>query len=226
MGHLRFAFTIAIVLLLSLPAAAAADTSKHSGSGGLRDAVLSWDFTSALQQCTVVPPAKPAQGIVAYQISDRELTSREAARLGEIVLPNGNQAVWTSLLMILGRFYEKNGRLPMDGFEAMSGFPCIGDAECFSQLSDTEKLESCYPAVNPITGRVYDTFQATRWAPGSISVTIVDDPAVIAKDFPPYRLPLDWSNPNGATRAPKSIWVFKIYGEKPETSLLDFNWAH
>lgn len=214
------------------------EPQSDKATAELRESLLELDFTQQLESCEFVPLAIDFVNDGSYagywvcamrdkiggEIPDRPFTVKEARRLGIWKLPSGGSTDWHHVLGVIAKFHKIHGRLPANGVEALPQFASAAGIQEYLAQPAIKQLTWAHPIVNLITGRIYDTFQASEWAPGAISVTIITDPEIIARDYGYYRVPVDWNKLDGATEKPSSIWLFTIYGEQPGTELLNYIW--
>jgi hypothetical protein len=91
----------------------------------------------------------------------------------------------------------------------------MGSDRDWTQKSPTQLFMAAFPVINLQTGKLYGTFTAEQWAPGEMTIEVVDDPAEFA-NYGKTEMITDPLNGPGAERVePGSLWVFRLYGATP-----------
>ena len=165
-------------------------------------------------------------GTIGGHIPGRDLTPTELKRLGVWETGDGRMVNVHTVQMYLRSYYIDNGRLPESGADFYPELLTPGGCSDYMAASSADRLARCFPMVNTITGKLYRTFQATEWSPGGMNIEIIDDPAIISRDYANYTVPLDPLNLSGDYRPASAVWAVTIYGELPDTVLWEWEWAH
>jgi hypothetical protein len=126
------------------------------------------------------------------------------------------------VLSIACGFKKYNGVLPKDGAELLAWLweNETSEAERVSKLSRSQQFTELNALVNPVTGKLYESFQAEAWSPGAVSFRELTDLKEIDKAFVDA---FGWTPGDGGlvTEMPNflSVWEIKLYGEEPDEVL-------
>jgi hypothetical protein len=215
--------------------AAGADSGRSAAE--LRQQLAQFDFSPDLAKCGFSIYDDPETQTTGYdrslaqrvrrfihdgQVPDRVLTRAEKQRLG--VLKGPGKDGGTGLFLLIGtirKHFNETGAFPASAVDLYPELLTAQGYNAFAALPTAERMEKYGAGVNPITGYFYGSFEDTSWTPGGIKIEHIDDPVKAQERFPTMRMPLDMSNPNGETRPINGVWLLHIYGEEPDSSLLD-----
>jgi hypothetical protein len=85
-----------------------------------------------------------------------------------------------------------------------------------SKLSPVEQVSKLVQYINPITGKLYSSFQCDEWEAGGVNFSkLTADPV---EGDPHYEI---WSNLKKHDRPLPDSWRLRVYGDEPGEVLLD-----
>lgn len=211
------------VLLKPVPESAYAGLAPFvsSESAATEAQLQAWDFSPFLD---ALPDGLEAKGRFA-DIWDHEratistsLSNRERRALYGLHVPF--QGVILLPTMEIHAFFAECGRLPADAME-LARF--MGKdrftPEWFSKLATQPAMDQ-YRAVsqyvNPVTGRLYDSFECTEWQAGGVLFTPL--PANPSSGDPHFEV---MSNLRTNSKPLPEAWLLRLYGDEPGETLLE-----
>ena len=153
----------------------------------------------------------------------RDLTEQEQLLLSEYITDNGTPISLGRMLMYVRIYMSQHGHYPTDATDVVrsSGFLKHGMESDLDSLSESELLEYYNFAINPLTGRLYDSFDNEEWVPLGILIKPITGEGGI-KMIPG---PVAGSDPNHPEMEmqPMRTWLIQVYGETPGKILLQGN---
>ena len=195
-------------------------------------ALHSLDFTDLVDECSFVT-LNSREGLQNFReqkildniklgltVDDNDLTDSELNRLGVWELKQGKRIMLVDLHMMLVQYYKSFGELPDTGTKLFPELWNLSESD-IDALDRRELFNQCAIGINPVNGRFYGDFSRDQWSPGGYFVEVIDDPNDIKARWPQIRMPIDPSNPNAGSEPPSSVWLIKVFGEKPDTVILE-----
>ncbi len=159
------------------------------------------------------------QGEVGNSIPARDLTEKELAALGVWELPGtGAKRHWRTVLDALYDYHKIHGDLPSSGRQLLEVLAEKGATLPPQGSSDADLAVWAFPAINKITGRLYDSFTSREWSPGGLQVKVITDELEIERTYPQLRL--HDAQSDGLYRATQ-VWQVTMYGEAPGSKLFE-----
>lgn len=145
--------------------------------------------------------------------ADWKLSEGERRRVSLWKLPGGHGVVsLTQLVREIENYWDKWGQMPHSGPELYYGLISWGGQKSWPELEPEDIILRYYHAINPVTGRFYENFNADKWSPGGIDIDIVDDDEDVAKYFAGEKI----------KGKPVTRYIHvKIWGEKEGTVLYE-----
>ena len=223
MGILRLSLLLAALLILAVPAFAR-DNGADSLTQAVRDAYLGYDAGSVLEQCEYLHWTDQnchTHFQQSFLLKD-PMTEREQWMIGTFMVLEGKEMGVSPSVRRAIEYAERTGNLPVDGIELLNlydSYSLTSEGLAEWQLADArEQLAMIRRAINPATGRVYETFTAREWAPFGIRIEkLTGDDSVRA-------FPLSGINSEGASFSEMRAyqgWQITVYGEEPGSVLID-----
>ena len=243
-GKMAFVLAGLMVMLLSVSCSTAegAETATELRSvAELQQPLLELDYTTQLDDCvcttfsdiedgtasgSYVPYLNSMYRMQGQYIPDRDFTETELRALGIWQLPGDRQHLLLNILFQLGTYYDTYGQLPDSGVSLFADLSTEEGISAFNALTADEQLSRYFFGINTMTGHFRDTYQATEWSPGAMSIEIIDDPALIAEEFKGAKA-FQIADDGEQVSAPAgSIWRVKVFGAERDTLILDYTWCH
>ncbi len=216
--------------------AAGNDTSLKT-SAEIRQELLSLDYSDVLASSGFITLeqaqaatgddawlricAEMAQAQIKRHCADRQLSGREYGMLIGWNLPGGgNNIPSRSLLMLVEGYLGNHGRLPASSAELLPPLMTNEGWAEFSNLSREEQVRRLNCVINPITGKVFDSFVNPQWVRGGVNIEVIDDQQEILRRFGSYangEVIVD--RETGATVPANRLVVTTFYGEDPGSVL-------
>jgi len=174
------------------------------------------DFSDGITQCDYISPfaedGELYSAWMPFSILKPELTEGEAQLMGmTFTPPDGRRNIMETVGHVSG-FYTNEGRLPSHGVELVPWAMTVEGFEKTNGLAAGEQYHSVYYAVNPITGKFFESFDDSEWHPGGFFIEPVVDEELIIERYHSYAASPD--------QLP-SVWHVIIFGEEPDTMLID-----
>lgn len=214
-------------------AAGAESGQAPADCAGTGSVLLQMDFSDLVDDCEYVSFLAPdaAQGLSETKLlenqkkrilveSAEELTENELRRLGVWLIPDGQRIMLIDLHRRLMDYRARFGDLPATAVDLFPELGKLSEAELIA-MDRLELFQQCAVGINPVTGRLYDSFTNEEWTPGGYCVEVVDDPVEIAERWPHHRMPINPADPTAGGVTPDVVWQIQLFGAEPGTVIFD-----
>lgn len=182
----------------------------------VQSAMSSIDYGEVIGSLKFLTPFDEGSGFAfaaPHQLLTKELTTAEARLVGVIVIDEKRQSTLFDTVMRVTTYYGKNGEMPLNGVELFLGSSVDNtEANHFAHLEPLVQYRQACSAINPVTGRFFESFSNERWSPGGLFMELETDPEYLSNHWTGY------VDANGG--APQ-IWRVVVYGETEGRVLVD-----
>ncbi|MBN2080959.1 hypothetical protein JW859_02005 [bacterium] len=178
--------------------------------------LVSMDLSEGISQCDYISPYSEEGELYSSwlpsSILKPELTEGEARLLGMTFTPPDGRRFIAETIGHVSSYYTNNGHLPSHGVELVPWAMTVEGFERICGMDAAEQYHYLYYAVNPVTGKFFESFDDSEWHPGGFFIEPVVDEELIIERYHSYVASPD--------QLP-SVWHVIIFGEEPGTTLID-----
>lgn len=180
------------------------------------ETLLKLDLTEAVQKTKAVDPGDhdlatelPAE---FRQLFNPKLTDGEKRQIGAMVMDDGIHLTGSDkTIAAVMKYYAREGKLPPNGAVYLT----YAEESAYAALmasTPERQLTQIYAAINPVTGRIHESFTRTDWHPGGLLFEPTSDEKVKAKLDKRFK-------PDNPSK-PMEYWQVTFFGELPERKVL------
>jgi len=228
---MRSLILIALISCVTLACESEATaTESHLPSDVLTD-IASLDYSDYIQEWAGDPELQASLGtrqptgsaetfLATYGVPFDGYGKVERLYLGDLTAKGGfGGCYWALKVMFMGEPAGELGHFDFSGLELVQPIETASGAysirteegyQEFKKLPVSEQFEIISVALNPLTGKVYETFDSQEWVPGGICI----EPVTEAVD----RLAR-----GGAVGYYDNVWHVTVYGRAPGSVLVDMD---
>ena len=155
-----------------------------------------------------------------YGVAPDSYADLERLYLGDLSAAAGfGQLYWAVKTGFLSGPYNKIGSFDFSGFEIIAPLQTAAGSmdirtpegyAAFMEMPEAEQFAHVALGINPLTGKVYETFAAVEWSPGGICIT-------------PVTGGIERLRRGGAVGYYDDVWHVTVYGRVPGSVLVDMD---